>query len=261
MILTVDLGNTTIRLGIFNGTTLVKTWATNTDLKKEKSEYYSLFKRYFKEEGLDPTDFKGGILASVVPPLTLIIKAIFADHFSIPMMELTAGIKTGLPIHIDKPDELGADLVASAVGAKLEYGYPLTIIDLGTANKITVIDHHGNFIGAVFTPGLRVAVDALVKNTAQLPAISLQTPPNVIGKNTVDSMNSGATYGTMSEILGLINLIEKELGYKTKRVLLGGYAPYIKDLLADEVIYAPHLQLKGLAHIYERNQKGHRYAK
>ncbi|MGI6714242.1 MAG: type III pantothenate kinase [Bacilli bacterium] len=258
MILTVDLGNTTIHLGIFEGSTLIKTWATNTDLFKEKSEYYSLFKRYFKEEGIDPSAFEGGILSSVVPPLTLIIKAIFTDYFSIPMMELSPGIKTGLPIHIDKPDELGADLVASAVGARAEFGFPLTIIDLGTANKVTVIDEKGNFIGAVFTPGLRVAVDALVKNTAQLPAISLQTPVKVIGKNTVDAMNSGATYGTMSEILGLVRLIEKELGYPTKRILLGGYAPYIKDLLQDEVIYAPHLQLKGLAHIYNRNKRGHR---
>ncbi|HKM11212.1 MAG: type III pantothenate kinase [Bacilli bacterium] len=253
MILTVDLGNTAIHLGFYQGDTLVKTWATSSDLRKEKSEYLTLFKRYISDEGIDPTQVQGGILSSVVPPLTNVIKEVFEKLFDIRIQVVGRRLKTGLAIHIDKPDELGADLVASAVGAKDKFGFPLLIIDLGTANKISIIDQTGAFIGAVFTSGLRVSIDALIVKTAQLPHVSLERPTHVIGRNTIDAMNSGATYGTASMLTGLIGKIEQELGYQTKHILLGGNAPFVRELLADNVIYAPDLQHWGLKLIYDKN--------
>ena len=144
-------------------------------------------------------------------------------------------------------------MVADAVGAIAKYGSPLIIVDLGTAIKLLAIDHKGAFVGATFYPGLYVAVDALIGRAAQLSRVSLSRPKKVIGKNTKDSTNAGAIYGTASMIDGLVKKFEEELGYPTRHILTGGDAIYVKDLLAD-FIYDEILLLDGLRVIYERNE-------
>lgn len=253
MLLTIDVGNTLIAFGVFEKNNLTATFKTATDTKKSLDEYISTIETFIQFRKLDKSAFRGVILSSVVPILTEVIKAAVFSTFGLEAMVLNPGLKTGLPILIDHPNELGSDLVADAVGAIAKYGSPLTIVDLGTAIKIMAIDAKGAFVGTTFYPGLYVAVDALISRAAQLSRISLTRPKKVIGKNTRDSMNAGAIYGTVGMISGLLGHFEKELGYKTTRIITGGDAIYVKDLLP-EFIYDEFLILDGLRVIYEKNE-------
>jgi len=253
MLLTVDVGNTLIAFGVFKESHLVATFKTATDVKKSLDEYVSTIETFIQFRRLDKTKLKGAIISSVVPILTEVIKEAVVSSFGVEVIILTPGLKTGLPILIDHPNELGSDLVADAVGAIAKYGVPLTIVDLGTAIKIMAINDKGAFVGVAFYPGLYVAVDALIGRAAQLSRVSLSRPIKVIGKNTKDSMNAGAIYGTAGLISGLLTRFEEELGYKTKHVLTGGDAIYVKDLLVD-FIYDEFLVLDGLRVIFERNE-------
>ena len=253
MLLTIDVGNTLIAFGVFDKTQLVATFKTATDSKKSLDEYVSTIETFMQFRKLDKKLFRGAIISSVVPILTEVIKAAVFSAFELEVVILNPGLKTGLPILIDHPNELGSDLVADSVGAIAKYGTPLIIVDLGTAIKILAIDTKGAFVGATFYPGLYVAVDALIGRAAQLSRISLTRPKKVIGKNTRDSMNAGAIYGTVGMINGLLLHFEKELGYQTRHVLTGGDAIYVKDLLPD-FIYDEFLILDGLRVIYEKNE-------
>lgn len=253
MLLTVDVGNTLIAFGVFEKSRLVATFKTASDVKKSLDEYVSTIETFIQFRKLDKARFRGAIISSVVPILTEVVKTAVLNAFGVEAIILTPGLKTGLPILIDHPNELGSDLVADSVGAIAKYGTPLTIVDLGTAIKMLAIDDKGAFVGATFYPGLYVAVDALIGRAAQLSRISLSKPKKVIGKNTKDSMNAGAIYGTAGMINGLLSHFEAELGYKTTRVITGGDAIYVKELLPD-FIYDEFLVLDGLRVIYERNE-------
>lgn len=253
MLLTVDVGNTLIAFGVFEKSRLVATFKTASDVKKSLDEYVSTIETFIQFRKLDKARFRGAIISSVVPILTEVVKTAVLNAFGVEAIILTPGLKTGLPILIDHPNELGSDLVADSVGAIAKYGAPLTIVDLGTAIKMLAIDDKGAFVGATFYPGLYVAVDALIGRAAQLSRISLSKPKKVIGKNTKDSMNAGAIYGTAGMINGLLSHFESELGYKTTRVITGGDAIYVKELLPD-FIYDEFLVLDGLRVIYERNE-------
>ncbi|MFA5421218.1 MAG: type III pantothenate kinase [Bacilli bacterium] len=253
MLLTVDVGNTLIAFGVFQDSHIVATFKTATDVKKSLDEYVATFETFVQYRRLDRTQFNGAIISSVVPHLTEVIKTAVLSTFGVESLILTPGLKTGLPILIDHPNELGSDLVADAVGGIAQYGAPLIIADLGTAIKIMAIDEKGAFVGTIFYPGLYVAVEALIGRAAQLSRVSLSQPKKVIGKNTRDSMNAGAIYGTVGLIKGLIAHFEQELGYETRHILTGGDAFYVKDLLTD-FIYDEFLILDGLRVIYERNE-------
>jgi len=253
MLLTVDVGNTLIAFGVFEQSRLVASFKTATDIKKSLDEYVSTIETFIQFRKIDKSAFRGAIISSVVPFLTEVMREALRLSFKLESIILTPGLKTGLPILIDHPNELGSDLVADAVGAIAKYGSPLIIVDLGTAIKLLAIDHKGAFVGATFYPGLYVAVDALIGRAAQLSRVSLSRPKKVIGKNTKDSTNAGAIYGTASMIDGLVKKFEEELGYPTKHILTGGDAIYVKDLLAD-FIYDEILLLDGLRVIYERNE-------
>ncbi|MFA5481016.1 MAG: type III pantothenate kinase [Bacilli bacterium] len=253
MILTVDVGNTLISFGVFKENRLVATFKTASDTKKSLDEYIATLDTFLKFRQLDKMSFSGAIVSSVVPILTEIIRKAIQTKLDIISLVLNPGLKTGLPILIDHPNELGSDLVAVSVAAIAKYGSPLTIVDLGTAIKVLAIDEKGAFVGTTFYPGLYVAVDALIGKAAQLSRVSLSRPKKVIGKNTKDSMNAGAIYGTAGMIEGLVKHFEQELGYPTKHILTGGDAVYVQDLLAD-FVYDEFLIHHGLLAIYERNE-------
>lgn len=254
MILVVDMGNTTICFGVFNGQVLTNKFQVLTDVKKSYDEYHSSISSILSTRKLEKSMFEGAIISSVVPPLNNVLTKLVSDIFGVTPIFVGAGTKTGLAIHIDEPSTLGSDLAAVSVGAINKYNSPAIIVDLGTATKIIALDQKGAFVGCVLFPGLLISVNALVKNTAQLPKISLNRPKKVIGKNSQDSMNSGATYGTACMIKGVVNEVKKELGYDGKVILTGGYAILIKDLLED-YIYDEDLILIGLLFIYRRNER------
>ena len=183
-----------------------------TDSRKTDLEYAVSIKNIFEIHHLDPASVEGAILSSVVPPLnpvlTAAVRKITGKHLKL----VGAGMKTGMNIRMDDPKKVGADLIVDSVAAKAEYPLPIIVIDMGTATTITVVDKHGDYIGGIIHPGLRVSLDTLSSRTAQLPHIDLESPGPAIAKNTVDSMRSGIVYGSAAMMDGIIDRIEEELG-------------------------------------------------
>ena len=254
MNLCIDVGNTTIGLGVFEGETLRKKLTHTVNDKKTSDEYISVINRTLKENGVTADAIDSIIFSSVVPsvnePMITALKAVFGKE---PML-IAPGVKTGLIIHVDNPSEIGNDLIAVLVGAKEKYGYPCLIADLGTASKVLLIDKNGAFISCVIMPGLSLSASSLTNKAALLPEISLKNPKTIIARNTVDAMNAGVTYGHADMISGAIHRYEKEIGYKCKHVLTGGSAIYVKDIIQDDFIYDAALCLEGLNSILRRNE-------
>ena len=168
-------------------------------------------------------------------------------------MVVGPGIKTGLNIQMDAPAQVGSDRIVIAVAALAEYEPPLTLLDLGTATTIEVVDRGNTYVGGCIIPGVRVSLEALTSRTAQLPGIRLDRPKKVIGKNTVDCMRSGIMYGTAAMLDGMLDRVEEELGYSTTVVATGGMAQFIAPLCRREMTLEKDLLLKGLNILYKKN--------
>lgn len=253
MILAIDIGNTNIVIGCFKGEKIEFTERLATNHKSTELEYAILFKNVLEIHHIDTTSIKGGIISSVVPSITTVIKKAMQKLTDMEVMIIGPGIKTGLNILIDNPAKLGSDLVVDAVAGINEYPVPLVIFDMGTATTISVIDKNKSYIGGVIIPGLEVSLNSLVGGTSQLPKISLEAPQSVIGKNTVDCMKSGILYSTAASIDGMIKKIETELNQKVTAVATGGLAPTVIPLCEREIILDDELLLKGLMIIYNKN--------
>ncbi len=253
MVLLLDLGNTNLYVGVYLNGKLVKEYRTNSDINKSSDEYSDIIRSFFIANFLDPREFKGAILASVIPSLTQVLARMVDKLLNVKCMIVGKSLKSGLSIRIDNPNELGTDLVADSVGGKAKYGYPLLITDMGTATKILAIDKNGNFVGCVIAPGIKVAMMALTKKSAQLMDIDLVAPEKVIGKNSPDSLNSGSIYGNIAMIEGMNKMMEKELGYQCKKVITGGYSNLLKDHIDKDFIHDPTLIFEGLYQIYLKN--------
>lgn len=200
--------------------------------------------------------FTGAIISSVVPELTAEIISAVEKITSIKAMLLGPGLKTGMNILTDNPAQVGADLIAGAVAAASHYRLPCLVVDLGTATKISVIDENGSFCGCTISAGVAISLDALKNSTSQLPNISLSPPPRVIGKNTIDSMQSGTVFGTAAMIDGLCEKIENELGEKSRTIVAtGGLGRDITNSCKHSIIYNGELVLEGLRLIYSKNTK------
>lgn len=252
MILLLDLGNTNLFVGVYQNGSLVKEYRTDSDLKRSADMYQTLLSNFLISSKFDISDFEGAIISSVIPSLTFSIVEATENLIKKKCFVVGNNLKSGLSIHIDNPNELGADLVADSIGAIKKYSAPCIICDLGTANKFLVIDKNKNFIGCIISPGIKTSGKALSNDAAQLMDISYIAPKKVIGKNSPDSLNSGAIYGTVAQIEGLTKKIEDELGYKTTHILTGGNSILIKDYLKN-YIYDHTLILDGLYYIYQKN--------
>ena len=254
MNLCIDVGNTTIGVGFFEKEELRLRVTYTLELKKTADEYKSVIKQTLKENNIQSEDVDHIIFSSVVPSINDSFIRALKSIFNVNPMLIAPGIKTGLTIHVDNPNEVGNDLIAVMVAAKEKYGYPCLVADLGTASKILLIDRTGAFVSCVILPGLSLSLDSLINRAALLPEISLKTPKTIMAKNTVDAMNAGVIYGHTDMINGLFERYEKELGYKCKHVLTGGGAIYIKDIIGNDFIYDPNVCLEGLNMIINRNE-------
>lgn len=252
MILLIDLGNTNLYVGAYKDGKLYKSFRKHSNLQLSSDEYGEILYQFFYTAKLDPEAFEGALMSSVVPSLTYTIKEAVENILNKPCKILGKGLKTGLNIRTDNPSEVGADLVADAVGAVNKYHAPCIIADLGTATKLIVVDNKGELIGCTISLGIKTSMKALTNGTAQLMDVNLQAPRKVVGKNSPDSINSGIVYGTSAMIERMAEMIEEELGYKCTLILTGGCAPLVKDLLKD-FIYDSTLILDGLYHIYSKN--------
>ncbi|MCR5775233.1 MAG: type III pantothenate kinase [Lachnospiraceae bacterium] len=254
MILTIDMGNTNIVAGCLgNDEEVYFTERFSTDLNKTELEYAVLIKTVLEVHGIDSKEIEGAIISSVVPPLTHILKSALRKLLECEPIVVGAGLKTGLNIRLDDPSTLGADLVVDSVAAMKYYGHPVTVIDMGTATTITIVDKEGTYIGGAIFPGVNVSVEALASGTSLLPRVSLGAPKKQIASNTMDAIKSGIIYGEASRIDGMIERFEAELGYDTTVVATGGLAGVIVPHCRREIINDPELMLKGLKIIYDKN--------
>lgn len=254
MILTIDVGNSNITLGGFEGESLVFVARVASDPKKTEDEYAAVIQGVFSIHGVECASVDGVIISSVVPPLNAVIKKAVAFLFGAEALLVGPGVKTGLNIHCDDPSSVGADLICASVAAKSEYGAPALIVDMGTATKMMVIDGRGAFIGVSIMPGVNMGLDALADGTAQLPKVSLDAPQRVIGKNTVECIKSGVLFGHASMIDGMIDRIRSELGITLPVYATGGYAPLVVPHCRHEIRTDENLVIKGLNIIYKKNK-------
>ena len=253
MLLAIDIGNTNITIGAYNSTFLEFTARLATDTKKTDDEYAVDIKNVLSLYEVDYEKIEDCIISSVVPAVAKSISHAVSKLFNIVPLMLGPGVKTGLNIKIDNPAQLGADLVAGAVGAIDASTMPCVVIDMGTATTISVLDKNASFLGGVISAGVRLTLKALTENTALLTSIPIEAPKSVIGANTVESMQAGLVYGTAAMLDGLLNKIAKELGETPTIVATGGLSKDIISLCENHIIYNENLLLDGLRVIYEKN--------
>lgn len=242
MTLLFDIGNTSIKMAIVENDEIIKRYVFSTPLLVKSDDFYLRILPLVKD-----LRFKRVAIASVVPSKTEELRKMVKDHFSIEAFVIKPGIKTGVKIIADYPLEVGADIICASAR------YPSAlIIDLGTAIKYLFIDNN-SLLGVVIGPGLETSLKALTDNTALLPHIEIKAPKTILGKNTIHCMQSGITYGMVSQIEGMIHKIEKETRKKVPVYITGGYAEKIYPLIEREITYVPNLVLEGLLIILNKN--------
>lgn len=258
MILTIDIGNTNIVLGLCEGNEIRFTGRCASDPGKTEDEYAMTIKGVLELYGYTAQQVEGGIISSVVPALRTVLHRAMERLTGHSFLLVGTGIKTGLRIRTENPSLLGTDLVCDAVAAVADYPTPLVIFDMGTATTVSVVDEQGCYLGGMIVPGLQVAADALAARAAQLPAFTLAAPSHLIGRNTVESMQGGALYGHAAVVDGLLTRLEGELGSSLTAIATGGLAELVVPHCLREVQLDVNLQLRGLLIIYHKNQRARR---
>ncbi len=254
MLLAVDIGNTDITLGVFEGEELRATWHMATGIHRMADEYAATLLNLLRYRNLATSDIKEAILCSVVPPLIATFEELLRKYFQIAPLVVGAGVKTGVRIRMDNPREVGADRIVNAAAAHHLYGGPVIITDLGTATTFDAVSREGDYLGGVIAPGIKTAAEALFTRAAMLPRVELVRPTQTIGTSTVSAIQSGLIFGYVGLIEGIVARLRKELGGKALVVVTGGYA----ELVAQETTVIdkvnPDLTLIGLRLIYLMNQ-------
>lgn len=250
-LLVVDVGNTNIVLGIFEGDVLLRSWRLATARDRTSDEYGILARQLVDEEFSGVID--GAIVASVVPPLNGAVREMIERYFEVQPLFVEPGMKTGLSILTDNPLELGADRIVNAVAAFNTYGGPTVVVDFGTATTFDLVSAKGEYQGGVIAPGLTISSEALFARAARLPRVDIKRPAKLIGTNTVASMQSGIYFGYLGLVDGILARIKSEVPDLKMIIATGGLSSLFED---SEHIQEmdPDLTLKGLKVVYERNQ-------
>lgn len=255
MLLTYSIANDEITLGFIENGVLLDTLSVCADIKRTADEYACIFSGLMNLHQIKPELFEGIIGASVVPTLTETVRAAFEAVIGIRSHILGVGTKTGLNILTDDPTQLGADLVASAVGALQKYQPPMILVDFGTATTFSVLDKNGSFIGCAIAPGLSLSAEALSSGASLLPHFAQSTPKKCIGTNTLESMQSGCIFGSAAMVDGMIERIEGELGTNANIIASGKNAASVTSLCKRDIVCDNTLPFIGLAEIYRKNSR------
>jgi type III pantothenate kinase len=254
MLLTLDLGNTNLTIGLYDGRELRHHWRLATDHARMPDEYGLQLLGLLNRAGCESDCLNGVVLASVVPPLTGRLTQACREYLQRDPLVVDAGVKTGLRIRYDDPRQVGADRVADAVAVLHLYGGPACVVDFGTATTFNAVTKEGEYLGGAITAGIHLAAEALFTHAAKLPRIDLQRPPSVIGRNTVHAMQSGLLFGYVAMVEGMVARFRSELGPEMKVIATGGLASLIaKETKVIEIIN-PWLTLDGLRIIWELNR-------
>lgn len=256
MILAIDIGNSNIVIGCIENGVIQNETRIATDLVKTSDQYCFDLKNMLSLSDVPVARLEDVIISSVVPPVlnsmrTAVLKLTGKKPFVV-----GPGIKTGLNILLDNPQQVGSDLIVAAVAALREYKPPLILIDMGTATTISVINKDRAYLGGCICPGVRISAEALSSRAALLPGIDLDQPRHAIGKNTTDCMRSGIMLGAACMLDGMIERMEQELGERATVVATGGIARFVLPMCRREIAYDRNLLLKGLAVLYQMNRKG-----
>jgi type III pantothenate kinase len=254
VLLAVNVGNTNTVLGVFRGAELEHQWRTSTETERTADELAVLFGGLLEQADLSfSNQITGVVISSVVPTSTGALRDMVQRYFNFPPVIVEPGTKTGMPILIDNPRELGADRVVNALAAYSRYGGPCIVIDFGTATTYDAVSGKGEFLGGAIAPGLQTKNASLSRETARLPQVELQAPRTAIGKNTVDAIQSALIFGTAAETDGMIERMRKEFGGDATVVATGGLAPLVVPHCQFVDEHDPWLTLEGLRLVFERN--------
>lgn len=257
MLLAIDVGNTMIGIGIYQGRRLRAEWTISTDRSKTHDEYGLLFVDLIEHQGINPTDVRAVAVSSSVPPMVPTLEWMCHKYFNQKPLVVGPGVKTGMVIRYDNPREVGADRIVIAVAAFEKYGGPLVVVDFGTATIFDVISREGEYLGGVIAPGITLSVEALFQHAAKLPRIELVKPKTVLARNTVHSMQSGVIYGFAGQVDEVLDRLVQEMGAAAvglKVVGTGDHAALVAEETQRISTVDPYLSLEGLRIIYERNQ-------
>lgn len=255
MILVIDVGNTNIVIGVYNGTDLLAYWRLQTDKDRTSDELGITVSNLFKYENLDSAAITAVIVSSVVPPIMYSLEHAIRKYFKLEPMIVDSGINTGISLNVDNPNEVGADRIVNAAAAVELYGSPVIIVDFGTATTFCSINSKGEFLGGAICPGIKISTEALYQKAAKLPRIELAKPETVISKNTVSAMQSGIFYGYVGQVDYIVSRMKEELAEKDiKVVATGGLARLIASESKQIQYTNSLLTLEGLRILYEKNR-------
>lgn len=247
MLLAIDAGNTETKLGCFEGTRLAHMWRLTTDPRRTPDECSALFLQLFGNAGIAPGAVDAVVIASVVPKLDAALESACTRSFRATARFLTAEGQTLMPVRTERPAEVGADLVAMAIGGRSRYGTPLIIVSYGTATVFMAISADGDYNGVAIAPGIQISIDALIGRAAKLPQVAInETPRSVLGKNTVEALQAGFVYGFAGQSEALINRMRAEMGVAARVVATGGLAEIVASNCALIESVDPYLSLEGL---------------
>jgi type III pantothenate kinase len=255
MLLAIDVGNTQIAVGLFRADELVGHWRFSTHPERTIDEMRWELLGVFALDGFTPKDIGGVCISSVVPAVTGHLRSVGPDLTRGDVVVVEPGVRTGMPIQIDNPREVGADRIVNSLAARERYGAPAIVVDFGTSTNFDVIGPEGAYLGGAIAPGLEISTDALISGTAALRRVEFVPPRSPIGKGTVEAIQSGALYGHAGLVDGILGRIADELGGDPARIATGGLAPNIVPYCKTVDILDEFLTLEGLRLVYDRNRE------
>ena len=256
MILTIDVGNTNITCGVFDGDVIVASFRITTKMPRTSDEYGMILYNLLEQNNIQPMDIGDAIICSVVPNVMHSLRGGLVKYFHITPIIVEAGIKTGIRIVTPNPQQIGADRIVDAVGAYEIYGGPVLVIDFGTATTYDFVDESGAFLGGITAPGIRISAKALSEDAAKLPEIEIKKPESILGKDTITSRQAGIVYGQIGQTEYIINKVKEEVGLENvKTVVTGGLGRIIANETTCIDIYDPNLTLKGIYRVYKKQNR------
>ena len=254
MLLTIDIGNTNIIAGVFDGDRLIAHGRVATDDARTADEYGITFLDVLRTRGVKTATIGAVVLSSVVPPLTPVLAKMSQNYFHSTPLIVTSDLDTGLTFRLEQPQDIGSDRIVNAAAAYARYGGPIVIVDFGTAITFCVVTEVGEYLGGVIAPGVQISADALSQRAAKLSSVELILPKQVIGYNTASSVQSGLIYGFAGLVDGVVRRIKRDLGAECRVVATGGQAALIAPVSETINEVRDLLTLEGLQLLYEKNQ-------